>query len=297
MSTKQKVKELLKQGCSVKEIGKILNMHPKCITYHSGKIDGFGKRYIKKTNHEFFDVIDSEIKSYLLGYLLADGCVSVEPKKRNGKIYSYTKRITFNVSKDDLYCMKLFQKYVAPESTIKFRQNNKGAKNRKLSCMFRFSSRKIVDVLMEKYKIKPRKTYDVEFMFDFSLIPSQYVRHFIRGFFDGDGCITGTSEKAKNSKISFVVNSIHFGHQLGEILSKELNCQYHILEGKNCYVITISTKTKRNIDSEILTKNLLDYFYLNSNFFLSRKFKRFKFQNKYTGDTEITCKIKKLQVL
>lgn len=34
----------------------------------------------EKINEHYFDIIDTEYKSYLLGFFLADGCVSIEHK-------------------------------------------------------------------------------------------------------------------------------------------------------------------------------------------------------------------------
>ena len=63
----------------------------------------------------------------------------------------------------------------------------------------------MIKVLQEKYKIVPRKTYDIDFNFPFETIPEELHRHFIRGFMDGDGSINFselrfafTSEKFMN---------------------------------------------------------------------------------------------------
>lgn len=299
MGTRQKVKTFLEQGKSVKEIAEILNMNPKSLWYHTRHFPKktIGKGYRLKVNHFFFDEIDSEIKAYLLGYLLADGCVLLEPKKKNGKVYSYSKRISFMVSLDDKYCLDLFKTHVCPDAKIIEKLNTKGAKNRKTSCILRFSSKKIVDTLIDKYKIKPRKTWDTSFVFDFNTIPKDLTRHFIRGYFDGDGWVAGTSINSKNSKIGLIFNSKAFSLQVKDILDSELDCNCNIHKEKTWYNLQVSTYDRSNIQSEKLTKNLLDYLYKESNYFLERKLVKFKFQNKYTDNTEITDKIKKLSVL
>ena len=44
------------------------------------KIKNMGKKLTK--NEDYFNVIDSELKAYLLGYFLADGCIT-NPTKGN----------------------------------------------------------------------------------------------------------------------------------------------------------------------------------------------------------------------
>lgn len=82
-----------------------------------GDLIRFEKLPIKKAftyniNDDFFDNLDSELKLYLLGYFLADGCMIHEDKKRNGVVYSHSYRFCFSVSEDDLDVMELFQKHV-----------------------------------------------------------------------------------------------------------------------------------------------------------------------------------------
>jgi len=45
----------------------------------------------------------------------------------------------------------------------------------------------MADILMNKYKIMPRKTLDSEFELPDNSVPLHLWRHFVRGFFDGDG--------------------------------------------------------------------------------------------------------------
>lgn len=59
-----------------------------------------GIKYVRRKfpiNDTFFDVIDSELKAYALGFLVADGCIKHE-KRANGN-FSY--RVAFNNSIDD----------------------------------------------------------------------------------------------------------------------------------------------------------------------------------------------------
>ena len=52
--------------------------------------------------------------------------------------------------------------------------------------------------------ITPRKTWDMKIDDVMSHIPKQFIRDFLRGYFDGDGCITGVISQ-KPSKVAVTV--------------------------------------------------------------------------------------------
>ena len=148
------------------------------------------KGLCSKINETFFDVIDSEEKAYLLGFFIADGCIQKEAKKKNGEIYSYSYRFSLNNSIDDIEIIKLFQKYICPHKKLEYKNNQSGVKSkRKEQVSIRWVSKHMYETL-NLYNIHERKTYDSNFEFPFDKIPKKLIRHFIRGYFDGDGCIT-----------------------------------------------------------------------------------------------------------
>lgn len=72
----------------------------------------------------------------------------------------------------------------------------------------------MVDILINKYKILPNKTQDIDFEFPFDIIPKKYYRDFIRGFMDGDGSINKT-------ELRFVFTSKKFMNQIITILKEQ----------------------------------------------------------------------------
>lgn len=282
-----KVKELNDLGHNGSQIARIVNI-PRSSLFYFLEIENIvikNSNLDYNTNINFFDEINSEIKAYLLGYLIADGCISVEPKKKNGIIYSYNKRISFTVSEDDNYVLQLFKEYINPEALIRIRHDPKGAKVRKPSHMLRISSKYMIDVLINKYEIKPRKTWDADFKFNFSNIPKELHRHFIRGFFDGDGCIY-RSKLAKTLNINFCFTSIYFMEQIMNMLKENIpgsvwNSSTTI--GKTCtyYKACISLGYGKD-------KYLQNYFYKDSNFYLRRKSTKFNCADNTEINTQIT---------
>jgi hypothetical protein len=266
-----KILNLIEKGECIKEISKILEIPQRrlseMIKYYNISINTKGQKVPK--NNNFFTNIDSEIKSYLLGYIIADGCISIEPKKRNNIIYSYSKRLSIGVSIDDEEIIKLLQFYISPKSKIKKFHNAKGALNRKESLSIRFSSSQIVDDLI-KMNIKPNKTYHQDFIFDFNNIPKEYVNHFIRGFFDGDGCIN-------KSDLGFVSTSKYFLLQIKDIICNNIpEITYRLIEekGKTINYFRLLFNTGKGFKIK-----LHDYLYNNSNFYLSRKKIKFNIEN------------------
>ena len=109
------------------------------------------------------------------------------------------------------------------------------------------------------YNIHERKTYDSEFEFPFDKIPEELVRHFIRGFFDGDG------HKSK-TEIEFILTSKKFGNQILKFF-KDFNYRWYEIKGKTCiyYKLYITGGKK-------LMTWIYNQFYNNANCFLNRKY-------------------------
>lgn len=70
-----------------------------------------------------------------------------------------------------------------------------------------------------QYNIIPRKTYDENFMMNFEYINSSYIKDFIRGYFDGDGCVSICNKKSLN--IQFYSTSKYFLEQIAFYIVKE----------------------------------------------------------------------------
>jgi len=262
---------LEKEGKNLKEIANILNMDEKTFQYRLKKLNIKLKTCRSKSwkNHTFLDEIDSEEKAYMLGFIVADGCIRKEITKQQG----ITQSLLLCNSVDDIEIITLFQKVFYNNenfTTVVF-------KNKKDQCRFRITSEYLTNILINKYKILPNKTNDFLFEFPFEKIPKEFHRDFVRGFFDGDGCICNYS-KSNLKRISFVFTSKIFMNQILDIFSKEipeLNFSINCKKGKtidNYYIISGSLgKGKLN--------DIIDYFYKNATIFLKRKFNKFNEQN------------------
>lgn len=209
-------------------------------------------------NSTFFDKIDTELKAYLLGYLVADGCITIEERwERPSNIH----RIQFQSSIDDLQVLELIRNTIAPHLKI---SKQKAIGNRKESIRLRLACKYMVDSLMDIHGIKPRKTWDYEF--ESPKLPYNLVRHFIRGFFDGDGSVG-------KGHFSFIFNSkIFLNKVLKHILDNTTNLKYYIYEENRHTSIYYSLHFSINIDSRI---QLFNYLYKDCNYKLDRKYNIF----------------------
>ena len=275
--------ELISKGLNNRQISEEIEIPQRILSemLKHFNIENKNKRYIKNINHDYFNNIDNENKAYILGFLLADGCVLVEPKKKNGEIYSYSKRISFCNSISDYEIIEKIRNEISPQSNIKIFQNNKGTVNRKPQCVLRIGSSEIVDKLID-IDIKPRKTEDLNFKFDFSIIPEHLIRHFIRGFFDGDGCF---SKIRQSLSITIISTSLNFLNQIAKYftnLSEGINEVIREINGKTTNYYTLNFNFERTDKPEKVLK-IYNYLYDDSELYLIRKKDKIESYLKYRG--------------
>ena len=130
----------------------------------------------------FFDLIDTEEKAYWLGFFLADASVS-----NNGN------RITIGLSIRDYDHLHRLKKSLNMTYPIKEFISSNGYK----SCMIGFSSENMKEKLMS-YNVIPNKKENGKH--PFLSLNSNLIKHYIRGFFDGDGCVSETIRKENGNK-------------------------------------------------------------------------------------------------
>jgi len=121
---------------------------------------------LKKSVTNIFNDYNS-ISAYWAGLLSADGCIDT-----NGTI-----RLELN--EKDLTLVELFKADMLAEHDISYRESTK-------AYSIRFLDKSIAESLKYNYNVTVDKTHNLEL----PIIPNQLYPHYIRGFFDGDGCIT-----------------------------------------------------------------------------------------------------------
>lgn len=209
----------------------------------------------KLHNSSFFKEINTEVKAYILGYIVADGSIESSIRKdRPSKLV----RLRFSCVTEDDELLRLVQSEIAPDNKLRFYQSKQP--NRKPITSLQICDKELTTDLLNLYKIGPRKTYNDKF--EFPNIPKDLERHFIRGFIDGDGSI---GEK----HFSMVCNSEKFAIQIKDKFLEVIpNLKWVIYKENRKYTPYWSLHFSFNIK---VRKPIFDYLYKDATVFLQEK--------------------------
>lgn len=185
---------------------------------------------------------------YWAGFLAADGCVSDKGKLSICLNYDDTGHI-------EKFREVLKSNHAITSNTTKYYRSE-----------ISFINKKIAEDLKNNFNIVPRKT---NIYCPPNNMPEEFIRHFIRGYFDGDGCIC-ESFSNKNSKTATLYTTIIGTLETVQFIQRvlELNCsiQQH-QTNKNIFTIKYCTNH---------SKKFLSYIYEDCEDYLERKYKLFK---------------------
>ncbi len=264
-----KIIELYNSGLTIVQVGEKLGINRDTIWRRLIKNNIKRRdrpRFQTKTpiDPNYFKQIDTEFKAYYLGFMYADGCMiqgdarlSLAEKDKN--ILNKFNDYLFNGKKKIIITKERF--------FIGTTGNRKG-KNYHASPIYIFSikNKEIYQDLI-KLGCTPRKTFTLKFP-TFDQVPEYLMCHFIRGYFDGDGCICVQKNKNMNHTVS-IISSNSFCEGLHFFLNK-LDIKNSIKSRKNVKVLYIYNK-----------KGILDFYnfiYKDETFFLERKRDKFNIE-------------------
>lgn len=237
----------------------------------------------RELRHDFFKNIETEIQAYLLGFIMSDGSVN---EKRH--------TLTININKQDEEIFEFF-KIISPEAHIgkqKVYESIATVRGRSVknngSVRISISSKVLVDDL-KQFGIVQNKTYNE---LHIPNINPELLRHFIRGYFDGDGCITGYIAYPKPVELQTTKDikkpSVRMSMQIDAktsslvldiqktLMTFDINTNINYLKRDDMY--RVCTASKKEI------AKIFKYFYIDANFYLSRKFTKFN----YYVNTEVS---------
>ena len=234
------LKQLGKEfNCSYPTIRNLLNKH---------KIKSRGNKQGYPRDEFYFNKIDTEEKAYWLGFLYADGCV-----------HSNNYEISVNIT--DKEHIEKFKAAIKAFNHNITEIQDKRFQNAKTLYQFSIKDKQLHQDLI-KWGCIPQKSLLIN---KIPNIPRDYVSHFLRGYFDGDGSLhylRGTN----NYRISFV-GTKDFLNDIQKELQTNVSLQSNIA-GK-AYVLQIAGR--RQIE------RILNYLYNNSkeNNRLNRKYQKY----------------------
>lgn len=134
------------------------------------------RRYSKKCNADFFKIWNPTM-AYWLGFMFADGCIAF----RNKQLTSGQMKLELKCT-DALHVQK-FQSALRSGYKIGYQI---AKKSRFCSVRHQILNIDIVHDL-NNLGCVPRKSLCLQWL---NYLPTQFENHFIRGYFDGDGCIS-----------------------------------------------------------------------------------------------------------
>lgn len=198
-------------------------------------------------NENFFEIIDTEEKSYMLGFLYADGCNHEQHHK-----------IEVSLAKQDEDILIKFSKLLL--------DGNINVKEYDDRVGLYLINRKISDDL-KKLGCTARKT----FILKFPDLPKHLLHHFVRGYFDGDGMLTIIVRNDKPSKpqiASFsIVSTKEMLEEIGKFIA-DMGIHFEInkrFPEKNNNNFTLRVSGNQQI------KKVCDFLYKDATIYLDRK--------------------------
>ena len=217
-----------------------------------------------KYNKDYFNKIDTADKAYWLGFLYADG--SINRYYKNEKLRSMTLEI--GLADKDRNHLEKFKKCLDSNIPIFERINKLKGKEYK-SVRIQLNNTKICYDLCD-LGCTPHKTYDIKFP-TFDIVPKNFMRDFIRGFFDGDGCISISEMNGKPHIFTTITGMSNMLQSISDFLISEkiIRVKSKIYKDKNSKACSVCF---HGTDSN---KELLDYLYKDSNVYLDRKYNQY----------------------
>jgi hypothetical protein len=251
MDNEINIVELRKLGRSPNEIMSLYDIK-KHHYYNIIHRNGSPRRIPNKKhsqNDACFSVIDSPEKAYWLGFLFADG---------------YIRKFQLSLclsSKDKSHLIK-FKNLIESDSEIKdsfIKKKYKGEDKTYFSSTLNIYSINIYNDLLQ-YGLHRNKSLTLRPPVN---LPEHYFRDFIRGYFDGDGCVS-TFKKYKKMKI---LGTYEFLNWINKVLSDN-GASFRDIDKQTNKIFRIQYNTKD-------VKLIYDYFYDQSTIHLERKKQKF----------------------
>ena len=257
---KQLICDLYQECGSTVTIGKMfgVNHHTIAKILKEFKIECTGKsRRRYGLNENYFDDIDTPNKAYILGFLYADGSNNRDKST-----------ISMSLEENDFKILDAIRNEIGSEKPLEYLdyscKHDFGYTYKNQYRLLMFSSH-MCDILT-KHGMMPNKSLKLEFP---KWLNKDLYRHFIRGYFDGDGSVS--RGKKRTNFVLTITSTYNFCNDLVDIVHKEIGVNGHIYDASNHNGITKVFATS----GASQTKKFLDWIYDDAELFLQRKYDRY----------------------
>ena len=200
---------------------------------------------LNTTHQDLFNKIDTEEKAYWLGFLFADGTVRSKPGDN---------QIELGLQKEDYQHLVKFRNFIGNNNKIAFREKQQ-------SYRYCFRSKKIKQDLI-KLGCVPNKSLILKFPTK-KQVPDDLLRHFVRGYTDGDGCLCVTKGKMHYE----LLGTKDFLEGLQKRVGLFQGTIHYNKKGQEIRRIVLAAQEQ--------VKQICDWLYKDSNIYLDRKYSKY----------------------
>jgi hypothetical protein len=262
--TDEDYKEYILGNLKMKDVYEKYDVNQNAMDYFFAEKGYIKRSTLRKENIkiDIFNPVNTPEAAYILGFYIADGCL-------NGNKFVIT------LNEKDKEILEKIRDYMSPITKLIYKKetiNKQGIVSHPMYS-FAFACKEIVNCL-ENLGLGKNKTYLSKSIKN--VVPRELMWDFIRGYWDGDGCISSSNVTKNVKETSY--NYINIGFT---IISKDLNIlnemnEFFIEEGINTHVYPdnkgnylVGTHSKSEVEK------IYNKLYTSSNLFMERKRTKF----------------------
>jgi LAGLIDADG-like domain len=208
---------------------------------------GEGRRKYK-LKEDFFKVIDTEEKAYILGLLFADGYIS-----------STNNSIGISLGEKDKEILEKINKIVYEGESTPLKLRKLESDKRQNQYILSMNSQKMCNDLIDLGCVRAKSL-----ILEFPIISDNLLNHFVRGYFDGDGHIP----KVLKASSTVIVGTIMFNKILQDKIKHLFTSSiYHYNKEKTTCTLVLSGEKNQ--------LNFFNWLYKDATIFMNRKHQRY----------------------
>lgn len=214
-----------------------------------------GTNYRNLVDEDFFEIIDSNAKAYWLGFIAADGYISSDIKNP---------RLVLTLALKDISHLEKFKKELSFSGKIStINQFHKATNKYNQICSIEIRRTKFYNDLIN-LGVTSKKSLSLKL----PSLSDNLMKHFLRGFVDGDGC--WTIDKQNRMSFGLVSPIESFILELRNFIKSkcDLKSDVKITLHNNAYHFIYT--------GNVQTKRIFDYLYEDGGPWLDRKYEKCK---------------------
>ena len=262
--------KLYSQKKTCKEIGYILNICPNGITKVLRKKEIETRSYMEnnrrhKRDSEYFDNINTPNKAYVLGLIYADG---------NNYIWGKKHCLTISLQDKDYDLLERVRQELGYEGRLRLNplhEKNDKHRNQYILCI----TDEYMCKRLKEIGVVQRKSLVLRFP---KYLRPDLIRHFVRGYFDGDGTIS--FNKNSNKHMAGIVGTFEFVSVISTILRSMFVKNYIYKPKQTNDSNTYEMRTTGNLSAY----KFLSWIYRDCDIKMDRKYRLYlEFCERYTN--------------